>query len=178
MRTALTLTAIPCSLYPAISACVMITPGTIPRITRMTIMRKRRLLKNFFGLLICYAWEVISHAPFGVYIFRLTGICLDLLTETADMYVHGPYISRIFISPYDIQKVLSAVYFVGIENQKFKQIELFGGKIDLFSRDKYSPALTVSFRSPVSIVFAFSFSSLSFRARRMIALIRLLLPEY
>ena len=62
------------------------------------------------------------------------------------MYVHGPYVSRIFISPYDIQKVLSAVYFVGIENQKFKQIELFGGKIDLFSRDKYSPALTVQFQ--------------------------------
>ena len=79
--------------------------------------------------------EVVSHAPFGVYIFRLTGICLDLLTETADMYVHGPYISRIFISPYDIQKALSAVYFVGLENQTFKQIELCVGSIDLLSRD-------------------------------------------
>ena len=88
------------------------------------------------------------------------------------MYVHGPYISRIFISPYDIQKVLSAVYFVGIENQKFKQIELFGGKIDLFSRDKYSPALTVQFQIAGFDCFRLFLFSLSFRARRMIALIR------
>ena len=43
----------------AIMSCVAMIPGTIPRMTRMTRMRKRRLLKNlvFFFVTISYAWK-------------------------------------------------------------------------------------------------------------------------
>ena len=44
-----------------------------------------------------------------MYIFRLTGICLNFFTKPADVHIHGPYISGILITPYNVQKILTAV---------------------------------------------------------------------
>ena len=40
------------------------------------------------------------------------------------MHIYGTDISRIFIPPYDIQQIFSAVNFIRIKHQKFKKIKL------------------------------------------------------
>ena len=87
--------------------------------------------------------EIVAHTPFGVYIFRLTGIGLDLFSQAADMYIYGTDISRIFIAPYDIQKIFSAVYLVRIEYQQFQHIKFLGCEVNLFSGDKYAASFAV-----------------------------------
>ena len=62
------------------------------------------------------------------------------------MYIHSSDISRILISPNDIQKVLTAVNFVRVEHQKFQHVKLFCGKIDLLACNKYTAALAVQFQ--------------------------------
>ena len=42
------------------------------------------------------------------------------------MYIHCTNITRIFISSYNIQQVLTAVNFFWIEHQKFQHVEFFG----------------------------------------------------
>ena len=81
-----------------------------------------------------------------MYIFGLARVGLDLFAETTDMYVHSSDISRILISPNDIQKVLTAVNFVRVEHQKFQHVKLFCGKIDLLACNKYTTALAVQFQ--------------------------------
>src|SRR5699024_12358581 len=81
------------------------------------------LVKRFLSL------KIISDSPLGMNIFWIAGHCLDLLSQTADMYIYCPDISRIFISPHQIQQILSAVYFVGIFCQKLKKIKFLGSKI-------------------------------------------------
>ena len=67
--------------------------------------------------------EIISDAPFGVYILRFTWIGFNLLTETADMYIHSTYITRILISPYNVQQVLTTVNLIRIKYQKLQYIK-------------------------------------------------------
>ena len=78
-----------------------------------------------------------------MYIFRLTGIGLDLFSQAADMYIYGTDISRIFIAPYDIQKIFSAVYLVRIKYKEFQNIEFLGCQIDLSPANEYATSLTV-----------------------------------
>ena len=59
------------------------------------------------------------------------------------MYIYSSRITRIFISPYNIQKVLSAVYLTWIHSKQFQKIELFGGQINLFPPDDHTSAFTV-----------------------------------
>ena len=59
------------------------------------------------------------------------------------MYIYGTDISRIFIAPYDIQKIFSAVYLVRIEYQQFQHIKFLGCEVDLFSGDKYAASFAV-----------------------------------
>ena len=76
-------------------------------------------------------------------IFWFAGIAFDFFTQSTDMYIHRPHISGIFISPYDIQQIFTAVYFIGIKYQKFQYIEFFRSQIDLSGTDKDSAAFTV-----------------------------------
>ena len=78
------------------------------------------------------------------YVMLITGFRSN--AETTDMYVHSSDISRILISPNDIQKVLTAVNFVRVEHQKFQHVKLFCGKIDLLACNKYTTALAVQFQ--------------------------------
>ena len=59
------------------------------------------------------------------------------------MYVYCTDISRILISPYDIQKIFSAVYLVRVEYQKFQHIKFLGCKVNLFSGNKYTASFAV-----------------------------------
>ena len=43
--------------------------------------------------------------------------------ETADMYIHSTYITRILISPHNVQQVLTTVNLIRITGQKLQQIE-------------------------------------------------------
>ena len=70
--------------------------------------------------------EIVAHTPFGVYIFRLTGIGLDLFSQAADMYIYGTHISRIFITPDNVEQILSAVHLVRMKDQKLQHIKFFG----------------------------------------------------
>ena len=59
------------------------------------------------------------------------------------MYVNGTHISRIFISPYQIQQILPAVNLVGVLNQKFQDVKLFCCQVDFLIIYKDSAALAV-----------------------------------
>ena len=61
-------------------------------------------------------FEIIANSPLGMYIFRLTGVYLNFLTKSSDMYIYGSYISRIISSPYQFQKIIPAIYFIRISD--------------------------------------------------------------
>ena len=54
-----------------------------------------------------------------------------------------PHISGTLITPYDIQQIFTAVYFIWIKYQKFEYIEFFCSQIDLSAADKYPAAFAV-----------------------------------
>ena len=87
--------------------------------------------------------KIVSHAPFCMYVFGFAGICLYLLSQSPYMYVHSPHIAGVFVTPHNIQQILPAVNLVWIKDQKLQHVKFFGGEIDLFPMDKYSPALAV-----------------------------------
>src|SRR5699024_9618575 len=62
--------------------------------------------------------EIVSDPPLGMDILGITGHCLDLFSQASDMHVYSPHISRILISPNQIQQVFSAVYFIRVLRQK------------------------------------------------------------
>ena len=101
------------------------------------------MLLNIFFFRYFLTPEIITNSPFRIYIFWIAWICLYLLTKSADMYIYSSRITRIFISPYNIQKVLSAVYLTWIHSKQFQKIELFGGQINLFPPDDHTSAFTV-----------------------------------
>ena len=51
--------------------------------------------------------EVVADSPLGMYILRVGGILFDLLAQSSDMDVYRADISRIFIAPDEVQKILS-----------------------------------------------------------------------
>ena len=60
------------------------------------------------------------------------------------MYIHSSCISRILISPYDIQKILSAVDFTWIHGKQFQKIEFFCCQIDFLFSDDHASAFAVN----------------------------------
>ena len=62
---------------------------------------------------------------------------------SADMYIDSSCVTGILISPYDIQKIFSAVYLVRIEYQQLQHIKFLGCEVDLFSGDKYAASFAV-----------------------------------
>ena len=44
----------------------------------------------------------------------------DLLSETSDMHIHSSDIPRILVTPYKIEQILPAVYFIRIIDQKLE----------------------------------------------------------
>ena len=56
-------------------------------------------------------------------IFRIRRVLLDLLAQTADVNVHCAHITRVFISPDYVQKILTAVDLVRIEYKQLKDIK-------------------------------------------------------
>lgn len=113
------------------------------------------LLKNFpFVLNI----EIISYSPLRMYILRLTGICLNLLTESPDVYIHRPDISRIIITPDRIQQMVTAVDFIRIQRHQLQQIKFLRCQIDLFSADIQSAAVN----NQMKITFFYDFPILFF----------------
>ena len=49
--------------------------GTIPMITRITVMRNRRLRRNFhFIFFLKLSLEIITHSPLRMYVFRFARI--------------------------------------------------------------------------------------------------------
>ena len=59
------------------------------------------------------------------------------------MYIHCTYITRILISPYNIQQVLTAVNLIRIKYQELQYIKFLCCQINLFSCNKYTSAFTV-----------------------------------
>ena len=68
--------------------------------------------------------EIISDAPFGVYILRVARIYLNLFSQSPDMYIYGTDISRIFITPDNVEQILSAVHLVRMKDQKLQHIKI------------------------------------------------------
>ena len=98
----------------------------MPMITRITVMRKRRLRRNFhFSLFL--SLEIVTNSPLCVNVLRFTWIFLNLFAQTADMYIYGAHVARVLIAPDNIQQVLSAVHLVRIEDEKLEHIELLRG---------------------------------------------------
>ena len=52
-----------------------------------------------------------------MHVTGLARIIFDLLTKSTDMDVHGSHVAGILVSLDDVQKVLSAVDFVRVEDQ-------------------------------------------------------------
>ena len=107
-----------------------------------------------------------------MYILWLAGSLLDLLSQTPDMYVNGTHISRIFISPYQIQQILPAVNLVGVLNQKFQDVKLFCCQVDFLIIYKDSALSQSRRRSPTVMEPERSACLSSFLVRRIIALMR------
>ena len=59
------------------------------------------------------------------------------------MYVYSTDITRILISPYNIQQVFTTVNFIWIKHQKFQHIKFLSSQIDFFSGDEHTSAFTV-----------------------------------
>ena len=59
------------------------------------------------------------------------------------MHIHGPDISRIFITPDGIQQVFAAVHLVRIQHQKLQDIKFLGSQINLPVADKNASAVAV-----------------------------------
>ena len=59
------------------------------------------------------------------------------------MHINGTHISRILISPYQIQQILPAVDLVRVLNQKFQHVKLFCSQIHFSVTYKYPAALAV-----------------------------------
>lgn len=78
-----------------------------------------------------------------MYIFRLAWIALDLLAQSTNMHINGPYITRVVIAPYCIEQMVSAVYFIGVQRHQLQQVKLLGCQIDLFSTNVESAAVTI-----------------------------------
>ena len=64
--------------------------------------------------------KVISDSPFRVNVFGIAGAGLDLLTEPADVYVHGADISAVhsLVAPHIIKQRFPTVYLIGVHDQK------------------------------------------------------------
>ena len=116
--------------------------------------------------------EIISDAPFGVYILRVARIYLNLFSQSPDMYIYGTHISRIFITPDNVEQILSAVHLVRMKDQKLQHIKFFGSQV-YFSACNVDASQSIV-RSPAWITLLFVCSAPFFSVRRMIALIRAL----
>ena len=53
-----------------------------------------------------------------MHILRLARIALDLFSQTPHMNIYRTHISRLFVSPHKIQKILPAVDFVRVVDKK------------------------------------------------------------
>ena len=61
--------------------------------------------------------KIVTYPPLCMYIVRYSRIHFDLLSQSSDMHVDRSCISWIIISPYCIQQIFSAVYFVWMKYQ-------------------------------------------------------------
>ena len=78
-----------------------------------------------------------------MYILRITRILFYLLPKSPDMYIDSSCITGILISPYNIQKILSAIDFILIHCKKLQKIKFLCCQINLFTCNKYTSAFTV-----------------------------------
>lgn len=82
---------------------------TDKKIKNCILCKKANLF--FLGL------KIVTYPPLCMYIVRYSRIHFDLLSQSSDMHVNRSCIPRIIISPYCIQQILSAVYFVWMKYQ-------------------------------------------------------------
>ena len=92
--------------------------------------------------LLCFllVFVEITNTPLRIDIVRVAGIFLHLFPEAAHMNIHSTEIPWILISPYKIQKLFPAVYFIRSLHQKLHQIKLLGSQSDLPALDKQTAA--------------------------------------
>ena len=109
--------------------------------------------------------EIITYTPFCMYILRVAWILLYLLPKPSYMYVHRPRITRVLVSPDDVQEVLSAVHFIRILSKKLKKIEFLRCQVDFL----LSQSIDIS---PFTIMFLGACTARRPPVRRMIALMR------
>ena len=108
---------------------------------KITVTRTCRLFMNFGTKNLTP--EIIANSPLCVNVFRITWIYFNLLAQSSDMYIYRSCISRILISPDNIQKTFPAVNLVRIHCKKLQKIKFFCGKIQFPVPGKNSPAFTV-----------------------------------
>lgn len=109
--------------------------------------------------------------PLCMNIKRLTWILFNFFTKSPDMYIYCTNISWIIISPYNIEQIFSAVYFIWMERKKLKQIIFLSRKFYFLIFYKYSSAVTVYLKPILLKYFFFSSSVALLELLRMMALI-------
>ena len=62
--------------------------------------------------------EIVSYAPLGMNIPRITRIFLNLFAKPPDVYIHRTDIAGIIKSPHQVEKIISLVYLIRIGDQK------------------------------------------------------------
>ena len=83
-----------------------------------------------------------------MYVFRVARIALDLLAQTADVYVHGADVAGVLVAPHNVQQVFTAVYFIRVKYQQLQDIKLLCRQVDLLSVDEDAAALAVQLQIP------------------------------
>ena len=107
------------------------------------IMIRNLRLRKYLNRDLKSALEIVTYPPLCVYILRVRRVFFDLLAQAADVDVHGPYVTRVFIAPDDVEEVFAAVDLVGVEHEELEHIKLLGCQIDLFAIYEDASALTV-----------------------------------
>ena len=111
------------SVYNDAKYSLIINTGTIPASATSRMIRNFMLL-NIFFLKYFLTPEIITHSPFRIDIFWIAWIRFNLFTKSPDMYIHSSCISRILISPYDIQKIHPlCILYLRYKRQHYPQFQ-------------------------------------------------------
>ena len=114
-------------------------------------MRNRRTfrLRRIFNFLKFHLCKVITYSPFCMHIHRFARRTFDFFSQPSDMYVYRTHISRIIASPYNVQKIFPAVYFIGIFHQQFQNFKFLRRQIHFPVFNVNSSSVTIKTHIPV-----------------------------
>jgi len=77
--------------------------------------------------------EAIADTVDRLYVRRLLGFRLDLLSHTTNIYIHAPWCDGSIIAPHPVQQLIPGKNKAGMRRQMVKQSKLQRAEFDLFA---------------------------------------------